>query len=308
MKYLIFIVFLLLPNCSGFTVASLSTNVVTVAATGKTNADLVISHLAGKDCKFFRVALNKEICNQNDLHMSLKKETTEEKNRINKRFIGKVIDTTYYITKNVAKDHAVLGAKIFDKIGITNELEEKVITKFENNEIEEKVITKFENNEIEENLSQKPENNLKKETSISKKGNREEKKDETTWKQRVDKVKVQKNELVEEVKVQKNELIEDAKIKSKTLIEEAKIQKKELIEDAKRKSKTLIEEAKIQKKELVEKAKIQKKELVEKAREKSNELKKGFLKYKSLHCHHVFLMHGSQLKFYYGDFHYLTKI
>ena len=254
MKYLIFIVFLLLPNCSGYTVASLSTNVVTVAATGKTNADLVISHLAGKDCKVFRVALNREICNQNDLRMSLKKVKTEEKNRINKKFIGKVIDTTYYITKNVAKDHAVLGAKIFDKIGITNELEEKV-------------ITKFENNEIEENLSQKPENNLKKETSISKKENREEKKDETTWKQRVDKVKVQKNELVEEVKVQKNGLIEDAKIKSKTLIKAAKVQKNELVE-----------KAKIQKNELVEKAKIQKNELVEKAREKSNELKKGFLK------------------------------
>ena len=78
MKYLIFIVFLLLPNCSGYTVASLSTNVVTVAATGKTNADFVISHLAGKDCKVFRVALNKEICNQNDSRMSLKKETIEE--------------------------------------------------------------------------------------------------------------------------------------------------------------------------------------------------------------------------------------
>ena len=265
MKYLIFIVFLLLPNCSGYTVASLSTNVVTVAASGKTNADIVISSLAGKDCKVFRVALNKEICNQNDSRMFVKKETIEDKNRINKRFIGNVIDTTYYITKNVAKDHAVLGAKIFDKIGITNELEEKV-------------ITKFENNEIEENLSQKPENNLKKETSISKKENREEKKDETTWKQRVEKVKVQKNELVKEVKVQKNELIEDAKIKSKTLIEAAKVQKNELIEDAKIKSKTLIEEAKIQKEELVEEAKIQKEELVEKAREKSNELKEGFLK------------------------------
>ena len=218
MKYLIFIVFLLLPNCSGYTVASLSTNAVTVAATGKTNADLVISHLAGKDCKVFRVALNKEICNQNDSRMFLKKETIEEKNRINKRFIGKVIDTTYYITKNVAKDHAVLGAKIFDKIGITNELEEKV-------------ITKFENNKIEENLSQKPENNLKKETRISKKENREEKKDKNVWKQRVEKVKVQKKEL-----------IEDAKIKSKTLIKAAKIQKKELVEKAREKSNELKED------------------------------------------------------------------
>ena len=126
MKYLIFIVFLLLPNCSGYTVASLSTNVVTVAATGKTNADLVISHLAGKDCKVFRVALNKEICNQNDSRMSLKKETIEEKNKTNNRFIGKIINTAVLVTKNVAKDHAVLGAKIVDKIGLTNELEEKV--------------------------------------------------------------------------------------------------------------------------------------------------------------------------------------
>jgi len=242
-KYIIFIVFLLLQNCSGYTVASLSTNVLTVAATGKTNADLVISHLAGKDCKVFRVALNKEICNQNDARMTLKKEAIEEKDRINKRFIGKVIDTTYYITKNVAKDHAVLGAKIFDKIGITNELEEKV-------------ITKFENNEIEENLSQKPENNLKKETSISKKENREEKKDETTWKQRVEKVKVQKNELVKEARVQKNELVK-----------EVKVQKNELVKEARVKSKTIIKAAKEQKNELVEEAKV-----------KSKELKENFLK------------------------------
>ena len=61
MKYLIFIVFLLLPNCSGYTVASLSTNVLTVATTGKTNADLVVSYLAGKDCRFIRVTKNSEI-------------------------------------------------------------------------------------------------------------------------------------------------------------------------------------------------------------------------------------------------------
>ena len=195
MKYIIFIVFLLLPNCSGYTVASLTTNVVTVAATGKTNADLVISYLAGKDCRFIRVTKNSEICKQSDSNMAIKEETIEKKNTSDRKIVGRIIDTTYYITKNVAKDHAVLGAKIFDKIGITNELEEKV-------------ITKFENNEIEENLSQKPENNLKKETSISKKENREEKKDETTWKQRVEKVKVQKNELVEKAKEKSNELKE----------------------------------------------------------------------------------------------------
>ena len=232
MKYLIFFVLLFLPNCSGYTVASISTNVVTVAATGKTNADLVISYLAGKDCRFIRVTTNREVCIQSDSNMAIKEETIEKKNTSDRKIVGRIIDTTYYITKNVTKDHAVLGAKIFDKIGLTNELEEKV-------------RSKFENTEIEENLLQKPENNTKEKTNNLKKDNNNAKSGGTTWKQRVEKVKVQKNELVEEVKVQKNELIEDAKIKSKTLIEEAKIQKKEL---------------------------------VEKAREKSNELKESFLK------------------------------
>ena len=81
MKYLIFIVFLLLPNCSGYTVASLSTNVLTVAATGKTNADLVVSYLAGKDCRFIRVTTNSEVCIQSDSNMAIKEETIEKKNR-----------------------------------------------------------------------------------------------------------------------------------------------------------------------------------------------------------------------------------
>ena len=240
---LLILIFFSLASCSGYTVASLSTNVVSVAATGKTNADLVVSYLAGKDCRFIRVTTNSEVCIQSDSNMAIKEETIEKKNTSDRKIVGRIIDTTYYITKNVTKDHAVLGAKIFDKIGLTNELEEKV-------------RSKFENTEIEENLLQKPENNIKEKTNNLKKDNNNAKSGGTSWKQRVEKVKVQKNELVEEVKVQKNELIEDAKIKSKTLIKAAKVQKNEL----------------------VEKAKIQKNELVEKAREKSNELKKGFLK------------------------------
>ena len=228
MKYLIIIIFLFLSNCSGYTVASISTNVVTVAATGKTNADLVVSYLAGKDCRFIRFTSNREVCIQSDSNMDIKEETIETKNTSDRKIVGRIIDTTYYITKNVAKDHAVLGAKIVDKIGLTNELEEKV-------------RIKFVNTEIEKNLSQKPENNLKKETSISKKEYREEKKDETTWKQRVEKVKVQKNELVKEVKVQKNELVKEARVKSKTIIEAAKEQKNELVEEARVKSKELKE-------------------------------------------------------------------
>ena len=247
MKYLIIFVFLFLSNCSGYTVASISTNFVTVAATGKTNADLVVSYLAGKDCRFIRVTKNSEICKQSDSNKAIKEETIEKKNKGNKKIVGRIIDTTYYITKNVAKDHAVLGAKIFDKVGLTNELEEKV-------------KIKFVNTEIEKNLSQKPENNIKEETNNLKKDSNNAKSGGTTWKQRVEKVKVQKNELVKEVKVQKNELVNE-------LVKEVKVQKNELVEEAKVKSKTIIKAAKEQKNELVEEAKV-----------KSKELKENFLK------------------------------
>ena len=243
-----------MSNCSGYTVASISTNVVTVAATGKTNADLVVSYLAGKDCRFIRVTKNSEICKQSDSNMAIKQETIETKNTSDRKIVGRIIDTTYYITKNVTKDHAVLGAKIFDKIGLTNELEEKV-------------RSKFENTEIEENLLQKPENNTKEKTNILKNDNSNVKNDGTAWKQRVEKVKVQKNELVKEVKVQKNELVKEARVKSKTIIEAAKEQKNELVKEAKVKSKTIIEAAKEQKNELVIEAKV-----------KSKELKENFLK------------------------------
>ena len=217
-----------MSNCSGYTVASISTNIASVAATGKTNADLVVSYLAGKDCRFIRVTKNSEICKQNISSIAIKEETIEKKNKSDKKIVGRIIDTTYYITKNVAKDHAVLGAKIFDKVGLTNELEEKV-------------RSKFENTEIEENLLQKPENNIKEKTNNLKKDNNNARSSGTTWKQRVEKVKVQKNELVKEVKVQKNELVEEAKVKSKTIIEAAKEQKNELVEEAKVKSKELKE-------------------------------------------------------------------
>ena len=79
--------------------------------------------------------LNKE--GLQELYINLvKEETTEKKNTSDRKIVGRIIDTTYYITKNVAKDHAVLGAKIFDKVGLTNELEEKVKKKFENTELQ----------------------------------------------------------------------------------------------------------------------------------------------------------------------------
>ena len=66
MKILIPILFLILTSCSTYTAVSLSTNIVTVATTGKTNTDHVISLLTQKDCQIFRVIRKEQICMLND--------------------------------------------------------------------------------------------------------------------------------------------------------------------------------------------------------------------------------------------------
>ena len=249
----IIIISFLLANCTAYTAASVSTNVVSYTTTGKTNADHVISFVTGKDCKVFRITLNKEICDQNDSRMALKKETIEEKNKTNKRFIGKIIDTAVLVTKNVAKDHAVLGAKIVDKIGLTNELEEKVKTKFENTKIEEGPPQKQENSIKEKNSNVKNRNDVvKNENKKVKNGNSNTKNKVRTWRQRVGKVKIKKDELVEEVKTQKNELVEEVKIKRDELVEKIKERSNELVKEAKVKRNKLMEEVKVKRKELKE--------------------------------------------------------
>ena len=62
MKILIPILFLILTSCSTYTAATLSTNIITVATTGKTNSDHVISMLLQKDCKMFRAIKEREVC------------------------------------------------------------------------------------------------------------------------------------------------------------------------------------------------------------------------------------------------------
>ena len=62
MKILITILFLTLASCSSYTAVSLSTNIITVTTTGKTNADHVISMLLQKDCKMFRMIKHKRVC------------------------------------------------------------------------------------------------------------------------------------------------------------------------------------------------------------------------------------------------------
>ena len=55
MRYLFVFIFLFLSNCSGYTIASLSSNIATYSATGKTNSDHFASLVTGKDCKLTRI-------------------------------------------------------------------------------------------------------------------------------------------------------------------------------------------------------------------------------------------------------------
>ena len=127
----IIIISFLLANCTGYTVTSLSTNVVSYTTTGKTNTDHVISFVTGKDCKIFRATRSKDICNQNNNVIALNEGIKDFKNVEETKIVKKTIKTVYNLTKNLAKDHAVLGAKIIDKIGLTNDLEKKVYSKFD---------------------------------------------------------------------------------------------------------------------------------------------------------------------------------
>ena len=127
---IIIIISFLLASCTGYTVGSLSTNVVSYTTTGKTNTDHVISLVTGKDCKIFRATRKKNICNQNNDVIALNEGIKDFKNVKETKIVEKTIKTAYALTKNIAKDHAVLGAQIIDKIGLTKNLEKKVQSKF----------------------------------------------------------------------------------------------------------------------------------------------------------------------------------
>ena len=64
MRYLIILLLFFLANCSGYTIASLSTNVITYSATGKTNSDHVISFVTGKDCAITSTLKQQDYCQE----------------------------------------------------------------------------------------------------------------------------------------------------------------------------------------------------------------------------------------------------
>ncbi len=62
MNKLLILLLLVLGGCSNIGMASLSSNIITVAATGKTNADYAVSMLLQRDCEIKRVLNESEIC------------------------------------------------------------------------------------------------------------------------------------------------------------------------------------------------------------------------------------------------------
>ena len=66
MRIVVISIFILLCGCTGYSIVSLTSNIVTYSATGKTNSDHVISYVTAKDCKLFRVIDKTEkVCQEN---------------------------------------------------------------------------------------------------------------------------------------------------------------------------------------------------------------------------------------------------
>ncbi len=164
-KFLIAFILFSITSCSTYTIASLSTNVVTVASTGKTNTDHVVSFFTGKDCSVFRVVKNQEICNQNNTVIALNKEKNNFDDTKNNKIIEKTTNMAYQITKNVVKDHAMGVARITDTMKLTNELEKKIESIFDGSSQPEKQIKLTKENFKEENFKEEnlKEENLKEE-------------------------------------------------------------------------------------------------------------------------------------------------
>ena len=51
---------LLMGSCTGYTIASLGSNILTYSTTGKTNSDHVVSMMSGKDCRLTRALKEKK--------------------------------------------------------------------------------------------------------------------------------------------------------------------------------------------------------------------------------------------------------
>ena len=166
MKKIIFILAFLLSGCSGYTVVSLTTNIATYSATGKTNSDHVMSLVTGKDCKVFRALKEKKICSENTLVIAENSDDKKivqnkndqialiDENIINQKEqeeikyrntygeevkekeyvrIAKIaFEKVYFGSLTWAEGQLSRGASITDEVGLTDNLSIRIKEKFEN--------------------------------------------------------------------------------------------------------------------------------------------------------------------------------
>ena len=155
MKHLISIFFFfLLANCSGYSIASLGSNIATYAATGKTNSDHAVSYVTGKDCRITRAIVERNYCEEKNLFI-VENEKIEKLNeneiaegldvaslniiksdsnliiednvqkgeeKIQLAFVDIVVNSFYYGSLTWAENQIIKGALVSDKIGLTQDL------------------------------------------------------------------------------------------------------------------------------------------------------------------------------------------
>jgi len=156
-RYFIILLLFLLGSCSGYTIASLTSNIITYSATGKTNSDHAMSYVTGKDCKLTRALTEKKYCEEKKFSLAAADETNENLNedkitenfdvasleiikkdsnliieksienieddkKIELAFVEKVVNNFYYGSLTWAEDQLIKGAKVSDGIGLTEDL------------------------------------------------------------------------------------------------------------------------------------------------------------------------------------------
>ena len=147
MKYFFILFLFLLSNCSGYSVASLTSNIISYSATGKTNTEHVASYVTGKDCRIVRAFKNESFCKEkenifaeninenldvaslsiveNDSNLIVNENIAEE-GEIKMAYVDKILNNIYYGSLTWAEYQLTRGTKVSDKIGITQNLTEEV--------------------------------------------------------------------------------------------------------------------------------------------------------------------------------------
>ena len=102
MRYFFIFLFFLLSNCSGYSVVSLTSNIITYSATGKTNHEHVASYITGKDCRMASVVKDKTFCKVKD---SIFAESENE--NIDVASLNIVANDSNLIIKEIGENYSV---------------------------------------------------------------------------------------------------------------------------------------------------------------------------------------------------------